>query len=103
MRRGTLDRRSGSALSSAAHMIGSAAVFAPDTATSPSSARPPRMRRLSIVLPLLLRERAHGKRVELLLHAPAESRVDELMALHAALGGEPRRVEERLEMPPVAD
>ncbi len=37
MSRGTLESASGFSVRSAAHMIGSAAFFAPDTATSPSS------------------------------------------------------------------
>src|SRR5689334_14474008 len=103
MRRGTLARRSGSAVSSAAHMIGSAAFLAPETRASPSSARPPRMRSLSIGAPFLGRERAHRQRVDLFAHALAERGIDELMALHAALPGELRRHDERLEMLPVAD
>ena len=47
MSRGTFESASGLLVSNAAHMIGSAAFFAPDTATSPSSGRPPRMRSLS--------------------------------------------------------
>src|SRR3989442_2316064 len=99
---GTLESRSGCELSSAAHMIGSAAFFAPETRTSPSSGRPPRMRSLSTGAPLLRRERAHGQRVNLLAHALAERRIDQLVALHAAAAGELGGDDERLEMLTVA-
>src|SRR5882672_5067039 len=99
---GTLERRSGCALRSAAHMIGSAAFFAPETRTSPSSGRPPRMRSLSTGAPFLRSERAHRKRVDLLAHALAERGIDQLVALHAAAAGKFRRNDERLEMLAVA-
>ena len=91
--RGTLVSASGFAVSSAAHMIGSAAFFAPETRTSPSSGRPPVIacQLIHRLLPLLGRERLHRQRVDLLAHALAERRVDELVALHAALAGELRR------------
>jgi hypothetical protein len=47
-RRGTLVMVSGFELRSAAHMMGSAAFFAPEMRTSPSSGRPPRILSLSI-------------------------------------------------------
>src|SRR2546425_12491445 len=93
---GTLESRKGCSLSSAAHMIGSAAFFAPETRTSPSSGRPPRMRSLSTGAPLLRRERAHRQRVDLLAHALAERGVDELVALHPAAAGEFGGDDERL-------
>src|SRR5205807_3767153 len=98
MRCSTFDRRSGLSVRSAAHMIGSAAFFAPETRTSPSSERPPWMRSLSTGAPLLRRERAHGQRVDLLAHALAERRIDQLVALHAAAAGEFGGDDERLEM-----
>ena len=71
MRRGTRVSLSGFALRSAAHMIGSAAFFAPETRTSPCKARPPVMRSLSTGLPFRRRERAHRERVDFLAHALA--------------------------------
>src|SRR6478609_6173875 len=103
MRYGTLLSRSGCSERSAAHMMGSAAFFAPEIGTSPSSRLPPRMRSLSTRAPLLGRERAHGKGVDLLAHALAQRPVDELVALHAALAGEGARHDQRLEMLAVAD
>ena len=47
---GTLVRRSGSGVSSAAQRIGSAAFFAPETAIAPASRAPPSMTSLSIAL-----------------------------------------------------
>src|ERR1700694_3774083 len=93
---GTLDSARGRALSSAAHMIGSAAFFAPETRTSPSSDRPPRMRSLSTGAPLLGRQRAHGQRMDLLAHPLTERAIDELVPLHAAAPAELRRDDERL-------
>src|SRR5258706_314274 len=69
MSSGTLARRSRSPVRSAAHMIGSAAFFAPEMRTSPSSGTPPRMRSLSTGAPFLRRQLAHRERVELLAHA----------------------------------
>src|SRR5258706_12217276 len=99
---GTLARRSRSPVRSAAHMIGSAAFFAPEMRTSPSSGTPPRMRSLSTGAPFLRRQRAHRERVDLLAHAIAERRIDQLMALHTGAPGELRRDDERLEMLAVA-
>src|SRR5882672_1230561 len=99
---GTLERRSGCALRSAAHMIGSAAFFAPDTRTSPSSGRPPRMRSLSTGFPLLRSQRAHRQCVDFLAHALAERRVNELMALHPIASGELLGNDQRLEVLAVA-
>src|SRR5688572_14266760 len=84
-------------------MMGSAAFFAPDTATSPSSGRPPWMRSLSTRAPLLRGQRAHRQRVDLLAHALAERAVHQLMALHAILARERAGDDERLEMLAVAD
>src|SRR5205085_3557031 len=99
---GTLASRSGSAVRSAAHMMGKAAFWAPLTCTSPSSGTPPRMRSLSTGAPLFRGERAHGKGVDLLAHALAQRRIDELVALHAISAGELRRHDEGLKMLAVA-
>src|SRR5689334_12756759 len=101
--RGTLESASGLDVSSAAHMMGNAAFFAPDTVTSPSRGPPPLILSLSTGLPFLGRERAHRQRVDLLAHALAERRVDELVALDAAPAGELRGDDERLEVLSVAD
>src|SRR5437764_1265692 len=103
MRCGTFDRRSGLSVRSAAHMIGSAAFFAPETRTSPSSERPPWMRSLSTGFPLLRRQRAHRQRVDFLAHALAERRIDELVALHAIASGELAGNDQRLEVLAIAD
>src|SRR6266481_5895894 len=102
-RLGTLVRATRWSVSSAAHMIGSAAFFAPETRTSPCSGRPPVMRSLSTRFPLLRRQRAHRQRVDFLAHALAERRVDQLMALHAAPSRELAGHDQRLEMLAVAD
>src|SRR5712664_2023528 len=99
---GTFDRRRGCSVSSAAHMIGSAAFFAPEMRTSPSSGRPPRMRSLSTGAPFLRSERAHRKRVDLLAHAFAERSVDELVPLYPVAPGEFGRDDERPDMLAVA-
>ena len=49
-KRGTLSRRTGSSVSSAAHISGSAAFLAPEMMTSPFRARPPVIRNLSMGL-----------------------------------------------------
>src|SRR5687768_8626437 len=102
MSRGTLERMSGFAVRSAAHMIGSAAFFAPETATSPRSGRPPVMRSLSTGAPLLGREGANGQRVDLFAHALAQRGIHELVALHAAAAGELARDDDGLEVLAVA-
>src|SRR6185503_15495122 len=117
--RGTFDNRSGCSVRSAAHMIGSAAFFAPEMRTSPSRRRPPRIFSLSIYpfsapkmaflgrtggfAPFFGRQRLHRQRVHLFPHALAERRVDELVALHAGAAGEPRRDHQRLEVLAVAN
>src|SRR6185503_16770332 len=106
-RRGTFDSRSGSSVSSAAHMMGSAAFLAPETLSSPESGRPPVMTSLSTALAALRRplrgsKRHHRERVDFLAHAIAERRVDELVPLHAALALERRAHDQRLEMLAVA-
>src|SRR5712691_9530393 len=101
-RRGTLVRATRWSVSSAAHMIGSAAFFAPETRTSPCSGRPPVMRSLSTRSPLLGRQRTHRQRMDFLAHALAERRVDQLMALHAAPSHELAGHDQRLEMLSVA-
>src|SRR6185295_19638765 len=88
--RGTLVSVSGSGVSNAAHRIGSAAFLAPDARTSPESAYPPSIVSLSMraVSPLLRSERLHRQCVNLLAHAVAERRIDELMLLNARESGE---------------
>src|SRR5215213_2420636 len=103
MRYGTLVSRKGCSLRSAAHMIGSAAFFAPEMLISPSSGRPPRMRSLSTGAPLLGGQGLHRQRMNLFAHAIAERGVDHLVALHAVLAGEARCHDQRLEMLAVAD
>src|ERR1700694_2465351 len=100
---GTLARTTGWSVSSAVHMIGSAAFFAPDTRTSPRSGCPPIMRSLSTRFPLFGGQRAHRQRMDFLAHALAERRVHQLMALHAAPSRELAGDDQRLEMLPVAD
>jgi hypothetical protein len=101
---GTLASSSGFVVRSAAHMIGSAAFFAPETRTSPSSGRPPMIFSLSSgALPFLGRQGAHRQGVDLLAHALAERGVDELVALDAVAAGERARYDQRLEVLPVAD
>src|SRR5258706_6712149 len=99
--RGTLRSRCTPGASSVAAMIGSAAFFAPEMRTSPSSGWPPVITSLS-TLPLFGCERLHRERVDLRAHAVAERRVDELVALHAALAGEGGGNDERLKMLAVA-
>src|SRR5262249_13348060 len=89
---------SGSGVSSAAHIMGSAAFFAPETYTCPSRGTPPRMRSLSSGAPLLRRERAHRQRVDLFAHAIAERGLDQLVALHAGAPGELVGTHQRLKM-----
>src|SRR5262249_25419826 len=96
-------RRSGLSVRRAAHMIGSAAFFAPDTRTSPSSERPPWMRSLSTGLPFLRGQSAHRQRVDFLAHALAKRRVDELVPLDAIAPGELAGTDQRLEVLAVAD
>src|SRR5512141_2729753 len=89
-RSGMLDTRTGSAVSSAAARIGSAAFFAPATRTSPASGVPPWMESfcmsrhappgavlMSARRPLFRGEGLHRQRVDLFLHAIAERGVDE--------------------------
>src|SRR5437764_1466543 len=102
IRRGTRRSASGCEVSSAAHMIGSAAFFAPEMRTSPCSGPPPVMRSLSTALPLRGGQGAHRKRVDLLAHAVAERGVNQLVPLHAATALESRRYDERLEVLAVA-
>src|SRR5712691_3558239 len=97
-RLGTLVRATRWSVSSAAHMIGSAAFFAPETRTSPCSGRPPVMRNLSTRFPLLGCQRAHRQGMDFLAHALAERCVDQLMALHAAPSRELAGHDQRLEM-----
>src|SRR3990172_12084303 len=103
MSAGTLLSSSGASVSSVAHRIGSAAFFAPETRTSPSSGRPPVMRSLSTAAPLLGGEGFHRQCVNFLAHALPPRLVNELVALHAAPAGEKVRHDQRLEMLAVAD
>src|SRR3970040_605936 len=98
MRRGMFLSDKGRSESSAAHIMGSAAFFAPEMATSPSSARPPVIRSLSTRIPLLGRNRAHRQRVDLLAHALAQRRIHQLVALHAVAAGTLSRYDERPQM-----
>src|SRR5687767_1513296 len=100
---GRLESASGFSVSSAAHMMGSAAFFAPEMRTSPSSGRPPVIFSLSTLLPLLRRQGLHGQSVDLLTHAVAERLVDQLVALHAALARESIGHDHGLEVLAVAD
>src|SRR5215467_4511227 len=93
---GTLESVSSSSVSSAAHMRGSAAFFAPETRISPESRAPPWMTSLSIRF--LGRERAHRQRVDLRSHALAQRRVHELVALDPALSTKRLAHDQRLEM-----
>src|SRR5687767_13185262 len=97
---------SGSLVSSAAHRIGSAAFFAPETSTSPSSGTPPSMISLSKRVPsrgpLFRRERLHRERVYLLAHAIAQRAVDELVLPHLGETAKARADDDRLEMVAVA-
>src|SRR5262249_42390592 len=96
---GTLESVSSSSVSSAAHIRGSAAFFAPDTRISPDSLAPPWIRSLSIHL--LGGERAHRQRVDLRSHAFAQRRVHELVALDPALSAKCLAHDESLEVLPV--
>src|SRR5688572_11652014 len=100
---GRLESASRFAVSSAAHMIGRAAFFAPEMRTSPSSGRPPVIFSLSTLLPLLRRQCLHGQSVDLLTHAVAERLVDQLVALHPALARESIGHDHGLEVLAVAD
>src|SRR3989454_3185858 len=99
----TLRRPPRGSASSAAHMIGGAAFFAPEPRPSPCSGRPPVMRSLSTRFPLLGCQRAHRKGMDFLAHALAERRLTQLMALHAAPSRELAGHDQRLEMLSVAD
>src|SRR5437879_3315020 len=101
LRCGTLESVSCSLVSNAAHIRGSAAFFAPETRISPESGTPPWMMSLSIPR-FLGGQRAHRQGVDLLTHALAERRIDELMALHAALAAERFAHDERFEVLSVA-
>src|SRR6185295_8921293 len=107
----------GAAVSSDAARIGSAAFLAPATRTSPESGTPPRMESFCIRClcwgprgpgfrsarrPLFRGIGLHGKRVDLLAHAIAERRIDELVLAHAREAGELRAHDHRLEVRAVA-
>src|SRR5690242_16914935 len=98
---GTLESVSSSAVSSAAHISGNAAFFAPETRISPESGTPPWMTSLS-TRRLLGGERAHRQRMDFTAHAFSERRVDELVALHAAFAAKRLADDERLEVLAVA-
>src|SRR6266704_5910282 len=101
LRCGALESVSSSLVSKPAHMSGSAAFFAPETRIAPESGTPPWMMSLSIRR-LFGSERAHRQRMNLPAHALPERRIDELMALHAALAAERFAHDERLEVLSVA-
>ncbi len=111
------ETRNGAAVSSAAAMMGSAAFFAPATRTSPESGVPPWMDSFCMVTvkarrggqgsssarrPFVRGQGLHGQRVDLLAHAVAERRVDELVAAHAAQAREVGAHDDGLEMRAVA-
>ena len=107
----------GELASSAAARMGSAAFFAPETRISPESGTPPWIdsfcmgrsrepagpaRRIgSAAGPLLGGQGLHRERVDLLAHALAQRRVDQLVPAHAGKPREGRAHDERLEMRPV--
>src|SRR5712671_5776589 len=101
LRCGTLESVSCSRVSSAAHIRGSAAFFAPETRISPDSDTPPWMMSLS-TRRLFGRQRAHRQRVDLLAHPIAERRVDELVARDPALAAERLAHDQGFEMLTVA-
>src|SRR5688500_656554 len=83
---GTFSTCSGSLVSSEAQRMGSAAFFAPETSTSPSSGTPPSMislsKRAPLRGPLFRRERLHREGMDVLAHAIAQRAVDELVLAH---------------------
>src|SRR5262249_46136776 len=102
-RRGTLVSATGESASNVAARIGSAAFFAPEIRTSPSRRVPPTMTSLSkrdlargraalaaARAPLFWREGLQRERMNLAADAGTQCRVDELMALEAALARERR-------------
>src|SRR5215213_9641387 len=95
---------SGSRVKSVAHRIGSAAFFAPEIGTSPSSLTPPSMISLStrLRLPLFGRHRLNGKRVDVFAHALAKRRVHELVLAHFRKPAELRAHDDGFEMASVA-
>src|SRR5512144_2941638 len=110
--RATLSSTGGSSVNSDAHRIGSAAFFAPETRTSPSSRWPPSISSLSTLrdfpgrllqrVPFGGRQGRHRQRVDLLAHALAERAVDELVRLHAREALELPAHDERLPVVTVA-
>ena len=84
---GTFATTTGSRASSAAARIGSVAFLAPEMRTSPSSATPPWICNLSMLIPprFFGRQRLDRQRVDLAAHELAERAVDELVARQAAL------------------
>src|ERR1700687_5467804 len=102
---GRFPSMSGSRVSSAAHRIGSAAFFAPEMETSPLSATPPSIARLSTLLlrgPLRRRQRLHRQRVDFLTHPVTERAVHELMLLDLGQAREGGANDHGLEMLTVA-
>ena len=85
-------------------MIGSAAFFAPEMRTSPASGAPPGIRSLSTLarcssgVSVCIDSACISSR----MRSP-ERGIDELVALHAALAGERRAHDQRLEVLAVAD
>ena len=101
---GTLERMNGSGVSSAAHMIGSAAFFAPETRTSPSSATPPSMASFSKPLAPAFRggQCLHREGVDLSTHSVAKGTVHQLVALDPTEAFERGTDDPRLEMLAIA-
>src|SRR5262245_14850144 len=98
---GTFSMRSASSVRIAAVRIGNAAFFAPEMPTSPSSALPPSMMSLSMVLRVMRWERLlraflpllggiglHRQRVDVRFHAIAERPVHALVLLNPVLAAE---------------
>src|SRR4051812_46972385 len=100
--RGMLASESGFAVSSAAHMIGSAAFFAPEMVISPCNGRPPTMRSLSTAPPFFGGQRLHGQRMDFFAHPVAEGGIDHLVPLDTAAALEGGRHDHGLEVLAVA-
>src|SRR4051812_8501087 len=95
---GTLPTDTVPCASSVAARIGSAAFFAPEMRTSPSSGTPPWICSLSTGVRFLWRQHLHRQGVDLAAHARAQRAVDQLMALQGALALELRGDDHRFEM-----
>src|SRR5438128_702156 len=105
-KRGTLVSVSGSGVSSAAHKIGSAAFFAPETRISPLSGALPSMTSLSMLValgPLFGRQRLHRQGMDLITHAIAQRAIDELVLFNFGQPTEGSAHDDGLEMLTVTD